>query len=305
MGFWIWRKASTADQRSLEALRKIVQRGKPRQDAGSTHDEASPSVVSLKQIHPSEGQHRAAEQAQWRWQRITENRRDRIARGTWWISALALVAAGASFWESSRQADFTQGQLDTMRDDQRAWVSLSPHDDGIGIYSALSFANPKFAGVGIARKLRNTGHSPAFHVQWNEKIIYPLYKEALEIEVKKAQSSYCDQFYRLDGSFLDQTLFPGDEISGKVMDGLEQKDVQEALRSRETGPLAHKGFLSLMLIACIDYQINVGTAVKHHQTRYAFFFGAPLIDGAGFMADIQPAGTRPDVGLILFSQSAE
>ncbi len=98
-------------------------------------------------------------------------------------------------------------------------------------------------------------------------------------------------------------MFPGDMIPGNWPTEISKKNVSEAIERKKTGVLAHPGFVSLMLIACIDYQLP-SNQHDHFQTKYAFLLGIPELNGV-VMGDLKPEGTQPNVRLVYISQSAE
>jgi hypothetical protein len=198
------------------------------------------------------------------------------------------------------QLNAISGQLDAMEADQRAWVSLNDNTE-IRITAPLTFEPAKGASMSINYVLRNTGRSPALHVMWRSKIIaLPMTKRSI-VEIPERQNELCEPLRDIAGSFLDIVAFPGDKIPRNEGLFISTEDIEIATKARQSGPLAHDGFISMALIACVDYQSSV---FKHHQTRYAFHLGVPMASGM-FMGDLMPDGVRPDVRLIYFSQSAD
>lgn len=190
-----------------------------------------------------------------------------------------------------------QNQLRVMQAEQRPWVSA-----GIGISSPLEFKPDAGAFIGIQYTIRNTGKSPALNTHFRSKLVALRYSKFIHEEIIDSQNALCDPLRNTDQYILNITVFPGDAITGSESVGITKEGLSFALAAREFGRFAHKGYISLAVVACIDYQLPFEAG--HHQTRYAFELGVPL-DSGPFMADLKPEGARPDVNLIYFNQSAD
>jgi hypothetical protein len=200
-----------------------------------------------------------------------------------------------------RQLSVMQGQLAAMEADERPWVSANPNG-GIVITKPLTFDAASGASLEIRYKLRNTGKSPALHVRFRSKIVILPMATFRTTEMAESQDTFCNPMRTVSSEFYDAIIFPGDDLGANWPVSASPNDIESGLKRRESGAFAHKGFISPSLIACIDYQLASDPA-KHFQTRYGFILGVPL-DG-GVMGDIKPEGTRTDVRLVYFSQSAD
>jgi hypothetical protein len=221
-----------------------------------------------------------------------------VAKATWAIAGLSFVTIIVGYWQYSA----IKGQLDEMRDEQRPWVSVDPKD-GLGISQPLTFKDAMGVGFRVAYKLRNTGKSPALHVRFQAKIVFLPMKESSVIEISRSQDRFCEPIRNIADEFYDNIVFPGDEIGGDWPLGASQSDVNASLKTRDSGPFRHPGFVTPYAIICIDYQLSPKTS-NHFQTRYAFLLGIPQSNGT-IIGDLKPEGTQPDVRLVFFSQSAE
>jgi hypothetical protein len=149
--------------------------------------------------------------------------------------------------------------------------------------------------------LRNLGKSPAIHVRYQQKIIALSETKSVETEISDRQKALCAPLRQIANQFLDTVVFPGDKIIQEAGVGVETGEIHAATKLREAGPFRHGGFVSLVLIACVDYQTPT---FNHHQTAYAFYLGIPNENGS-FMGDIRPEGIQSGLRLIYFSQSAD
>lgn len=222
--------------------------------------------------------------------------------GLWLAALVGLCAIIIGNNDASQQRVVMQGQLDAMKADQRPWVSLASVD-GIAISEPLTFSADRSAKMRLVYRLRNGGKSPALHVRFNAKIVMLPHIDSYTTEIATAQADFCDPMRSVANEFDDDVIFPGDQPSRDYPLSLSAGDVEIALKRKETGFFAHKGYVSLSVIACIDYQRPAGRS-DHIQTRYAYMLGVPM-EGGVIMGDIVPTGIRPDVRLVGFSQSAE
>jgi hypothetical protein len=218
------------------------------------------------------------------------------------FTGLLFIAAVLQFCAMRGQLTVMQGQLDAMDADQRPWVSVFPKD-GLSIIEPLTFDTKNGATMRIAYKLRNTGKSPGLHVRAAGKIVILPGETWQKEEMAKSQAFFCDPMRNIEDQFYDAIIFPGDEIDSNLPVSMSASEIQSGLKKKDSGPFAHPGFISPSLIMCFDYQL-VSNHIKHFQTRYAFILGIPIQNGL-IMGDIKPEGTRPDVRLIYFSQSAD
>jgi hypothetical protein len=224
---------------------------------------------------------------------VFERQLNEMKTGSADTHTLALVA--------KQQADLVGNQIELS---ERPWVSA----ENISITQPLDFTHnpqlmvPDAARMTISYLLRNTGNSPAIHAMWRSKLIILSMARNETEEMIERENELCAPMLKMPRQLLDVTIFPGDKIPGSEGLGLYPKEIASGLKSRQSGIFKHKGYLSLALIACVDYRSSFSP--QHHQTRYAFFLGVPEPWG-GFMADIRPKGIRPDVKLVYFSQSAD
>jgi hypothetical protein len=202
-----------------------------------------------------------------------------------------------------KQAIIAERQVRLTESDQRPWVYSDPIGGTI-ISKPLAFDSVNGGLIQISYALKNTGKSPALHTVWRSKLFAISMTKFVDEEFSEQQSALCDPLRTKSQGLLDVTIFAGDKLPFQGWEnGLPKKDIEEALKARESGPFAHSGFISLGLIACIDYQSPVVSS-EHHQTRYGFQLGIPMGDGS-YMGDIKPEGTPDGIRLIYFSQSAD
>jgi hypothetical protein len=217
---------------------------------------------------------------------------------------VGVVVGGALISVGYLQYSVYTRQAGIMEADQRPWISSSLID-GIFISKPLTFDPVKGGFMQISYVLKNTGKSPALHAVWRSKLLVMSMTKFINDEFSEQQNTLCNPMRTKSRDLFDVTIFPGDILppQGWGLD-LSRPDIEAALKGRESGSFAHSGFISLGLIACVDYQSSLAP-IEHHQTRYAFELGIPIGDGSAFMGDIKPEGTPDGIRLIYFSQSAD
>jgi hypothetical protein len=221
--------------------------------------------------------------------------------GLWAAAAVGVIAIVVSTFDAADQQKVMLGQLREAQTESRPWISIS-QDNGISLAEPLKFGDSG-ADLRLNYILRNTGKLPAFHVRFRSQILSLLGLSEPQGETRSAQSAICDPMKHIPDEFGDLVMFPGDMIPGNWPTEISKKNVSEAIERKKTGVLAHPGFVSLMLIACIDYQLP-SNQHDHFQTKYAFLLGIPELNGV-VMGDLKPEGTQPNVRLVYISQSAE
>jgi len=206
------------------------------------------------------------------------------------------VAAGKQANAAKSAADTAARSLELS---ERPWVSID--NKSLFITKPLTF-NSNSASMYIGYSWKNTGHSPAMHIHSKNKLIVLSMTRLPEAEAAERQAALCDPLRKIPRWFLEITIFPDDTFPFNEGLGLDQGEIAAGLKSRESGPAAHPGYISLALVGCIDYQFSF--APEHHQTRYAFWVGITGPPGL-WKADLKPDGVQPDVKLIYMSQSAD
>jgi hypothetical protein len=130
----------------------------------------------------------------------------------------------------------------------------------------------------------------------------PCHVEKPPLEIRNARYAMCDPLRKKTRDLFDITVFPGDAIPQGEGIGMSRNEIDTAMVKRNATPFSHAGYISQVLIACVDYQLSFTS--KHHQTWYAFMLGVPNPDGS-YMADFRPEGTPADLRLIFWGQSAD
>lgn len=181
----------------------LEKRRKPKQDADPDKDSSSykkAAPPNERDNHPSDGEHRSAEQAYWRWQMNAEERRHRVAIVTLILSIIAIVAAGLSFWESRIQAVAAQDQITAMRDAQRAWLKIS----SIQGNSATRAQGIGVAWFGFTPSYKNVGQTPAQGIDFNFHIFV--------VGVGPSPAKTCDAERRNYIGGSGKIVFPQEEV---------------------------------------------------------------------------------------------
>lgn len=199
------------------------------------------------------------------------------------------IAADAA----KREANIGTNQLELS---ERPWVSIKE----ISINEPLRF-DAKGALISTIHVLRNTGHSPGMHVKWKSQLMTVNWFKGINTEISIAQDALC-QRVRDSSPLFENTIFPDDKITQSDGIDLPFKDIDAALKHRESEPEPLRGTIELALVACIDYQFSF--APGHHQTKYVFLMGTPARLG-WWNDNIKPEGVPPGIVLRLFSQFAD
>jgi hypothetical protein len=74
------------------------------------------------------------------------------------ISAIAAIGLFKTLRVNQIQADAAQGQLNAMKDDQRAWLTV----DDVQIIAPLTFSTAKGWQTTLRYTIKNIGKTPAF-----------------------------------------------------------------------------------------------------------------------------------------------
>jgi hypothetical protein len=201
-------------------------------------------------------------------------------------------------------ADAAKSSADTaslaLMTSERPWVKSV-----FEISDPLTFSKG-YGNVRIGFLLKNVGTAPALHVQLHSKLMSLPGRTFQDREIVAAEESTCGPLRKRSSTVVDFTLFPGDETSREWPAAMSPPEIAEAVKIKQSGVLAHPGFVSLVLIACVDYQISFGKqdsfGREHRQTRYGFLMGIP--QGVGIMGDIKPEGIRPEVRLVYLNETA-
>jgi|SRR5579871_954729 len=224
--------------------------------------------------------------------------------GAFLAAVIAAIYTGCTLHQVTRQADAAVGQVSVMHKQlevsERPWIAAD-----IAVYAPLTF-RPGGGSIGIVFQTKNVGHSPAMRVQARGKIVLLPNKTWMAVELQNAGRDECAELLR-QAEFPGTTdffpaIFPQSTPTPIQWEAtISANDIQSGLKARETGPRAHKGYISPVLVTCIDYQFSFDST--HHQTGYNFMLGIPLPEGV-MMGDIRPEGQIPRVRAILVNQSA-
>jgi hypothetical protein len=194
-------------------------------------------------------------------------------------------------------ADTGANQLELA---ERPWLSID--NKSLFITNPLTF-NSNGASMHIRYAWKNTGHSPAMHINSKNKLIILSMTKLPQAEAAERQAALCDPLRKIPRwRILEITVFPDDTFPFNEGLGLDESEIAAGLKSRDSSPAPHEGYISIALVGCVDYQFSF--VPEHHQTRYAFWIGTP---GPGLLwkSDIKPEGVPPNIKLQYMSQSAD
>jgi len=140
--------------------------GKSQNPPDSQHQPVALQHATAQQKHPTEAEHRSAEQAYWERHLETRNRIDWIGWVALTFSAFAAVGVILSFYETWRQADIAQA---TLIQSTRAWINVSV--DPASLLLTWDEAERPTAKVMI--KGTNEGNSPALDTEVFPVLFFP------------------------------------------------------------------------------------------------------------------------------------
>jgi hypothetical protein len=181
----------------------------------------------------------------------------------------------------------------------RPWVSAA-----ISMKSPLAFG-PAGASTTVSFYLKNDGHTPAIGTRYHASIVTLPEKTWSAVELRNAIKSECtsmDKYFFVGTPNIFPTLFPGDETSRDWPADISHAGILDGLKITDSGPMQHKGFVRLYVVACVDYQLSFQS--DHHQTAYGVQLGAPRPNTGIWMGDIQPEGIHPEVKMVLLDTFA-
>jgi hypothetical protein len=186
----------------------------------------------------------------------------------------------------------------TLEVSSRPWVSAS-----VDMEEPIKFTDAG-ASTTVSFSLRNVGHTPALETQYRADIVTLPEKTWQSVELRDAAKHECvPMLQRFIGSpHIFPAFFPGDSFKADWPASISRAGILNALKATEKGVLAHKGFVRLYLVACVDYQLSFG--VEHHQTVYGFQLGTPVGDSGMWMSDVKPEGVHPEMKLIMLDSFA-
>ena len=173
-----------------------------------------------------------------------------------------MVAAGVAALFLFRQQNVMQGQLDEMQQADRAWVSIEP---------AVGSVVWDKDGVTVSLKytVKNTGKSPAMHVEVQGKIV-PWLASPGPFEVLKKMAS---DSRRIKPGIVGEPLFPRDTMEIFSREALSREEMAKyflyltKFKHSPTDPDmpldAVNKDIGLTIVYVVDYTFDRGDA--HHQ----------------------------------------
>lgn len=209
--------------------------------------------TTADQKHPTEEEHRSAQQAYWDRRIKAQNRVDWVAWVTLGFSALATAGVILSFRETQRQADIAQSALIQTN---RAWINVTVEPANI----SLKWTNTEHPTMEAMITGTNEGNSPAIDVQVFPVLVMPQSGQA--IAIRNRVRGYCSGY-----EFLGNIVFIKDKIDQSWVVTLNDKSIDGWISrvKRAVAPGAPI-VVPLSLIICTAYKI-VGDNATHHIAR--------------------------------------
>lgn len=247
---------------SLVLLEKRDQRRKEQEAARDCQYDTKHQGIPQRASHPTDEEHRTAEQAHWHWQVQSDQSKDWISRATFYFLIIATCVATLAFWQTWRQADIANA---TYIATARAWVDVSV-DPGSASLTWLG-GNDGYTVMNLT--LINHGSSPAITTQAFIKVIPT--KHPVN-EVRSLKESCTD---RNSGGSVAFPSVPI-KILSQLSFGIPEDFIQRLPQRGDTKPMA---FTSLDVAVCVSYKILGDNLI--HYTAYLFQFMKPLESGYG------------------------
>lgn len=205
--------------------------------------------------HPQEKEHRRHERFYWKFSLV--------------VGLAGLISAIAAAVVASFAYLAVDGQLATMRDEQRPWISIdrmdpisSFHRDQNGLlYLRISF------------NLKNSGHAPARYTDIAGMMVV---RSNTNADLSKIKEVCIKERVRpIDEHAVGQPIFPGDTRSAGY--GVELlKDEEAKLEAGKT---------AILLGGCVDYVY--GAQNEHHQTSFVIEIDKPGPDSTFLAIDYE------------------
>lgn len=198
---------------------------------------------------------------------IAKRRRSERRKRTlkFWIELVAALATVAIAALTYAYVHYSSKQWQTMRQEleisERPWISVAPVQ-----FSGLTFDN-NGGRFTIRLLIKNTGHSPATHVQLQAKLIPIKFGQEVFSEPVKEQRRLCNSASTRKGreEFAAFTLFPDEQTTRDA--GMSM--TPDEIKSAETKPPKwDKPFIVVLVAGCVDYQFEFERG--HHQTGFLY-----------------------------------
>lgn len=211
----------------------------------------------------------------------TEPRRHWLDYVGVWVALFAavgsLLGAGASWYQFKASRE----QLQSMKFDQRPWVSLDMQSEG----PLVRDENNGMAYT-FAYSVNNVGHSPAFNVMFTATMIR--LADPVERPAPASGYSYLEPTAALRGA-VTQTCHENDVARAQGMGEVLFPNVVRNLRWKAHSPGPARGYVpGFAVVACVSYQFSGDPTV--HKTVRVFDL---LPQAYGKMIDLDVSGGDP------------
>ena len=222
--------------------------GQEEQNAHAREERAHrPFVVRHHKPNPNEAEHRAEEQAYWRWQRQVEQQKDKIVRLTFLLSIFAVIAAFLSFLEGRVQAGAAQGQLAELRDEQKAWIEITTESWAVPLTISATEITAQFQ-----IKVKNVGHSLATNI-WGYGEGFPWIVKPSPLALQEAVCKIRKRLpFDVDG--VGVSAFPDQPNAVLIPIKTEKAIFDWAIDQNKGTPGFQPGKFSIYIVGCIEYK---------------------------------------------------
>ena len=235
---------------------ELRQAWNPQKPAQQNQNPAGNPQASVSQKHPTEEEHRSAQQAYWDRHIESQNRRDWVGWLTLAFSALATVGVILSFRETRRQADIAGASYIAST---RAWFDVDVD------LAEMSLKWKEGAGVVMYAKVKgtNNGNSPAMEATVNAVLATD--KGMLDGFPKDVVRNSCVGWVPANGGDMVFMKEPIEHIGPASLPWYEIKAVLN--KPKMFGNIEQPtNTVMLYLVACAMYKI-VGDDGWHHTAR--------------------------------------
>lgn len=212
--------------------------------------------------HPTEEQHRAAEQQNWLIQNRIAQRQIRWTR----IAAIAAAIAGGfaykSYVISVQSLKEARIQSDTAKSSliatTRPWIKITG-------FKATRFQISSIgASVSIDLTFKNVGNAPVQAFAIAPELLIPELQPNSINEVHRI----CEKSRRNQRAIIENSLFPGDEPTSIVVFGRTAEDVMRGDASFSSKFPQIAGYATFEIAGCVTYRFDSSPDV--HETSFVY-----------------------------------
>lgn len=238
---------------------EIRQTRKPEKGAQHDQDLARKPQSLVGQRHPTEDEHRSAQQAYWNRQIESQNRPDWVGWVTLAFSGVAAIGVILSFQQTRRQADIAR---DSYVATTRAWFDVDVDLSEI----SLKWRDGVGASLRVKVEGTNNGNSPAIEASVSSRLAAD--EEILGASSKEIVKDSCTTWTPVNGGDLVFMKEPIETFRPTFVQWYKMQPFFNIMTDDNSAISQAKSsmFVQLYFIACVIYKIT-GDDEWHHTAR--------------------------------------